>query len=81
MTWTLDMQALINVSLGALVTIMVWLAGELYSAVKELKQDLAKLREDLPKTYVLKEDYRRDLYEIKDLLGKIWDKLDGKADK
>ena len=81
MTWTLDVQALINVSLGALVTIMVWLAGELYSAVKELKQDLAKLREDLPKTYVLKEDYRRDLYEIKDLLGKIWDKLDGKADK
>jgi len=81
MTWTLDMQALINVSLGALVTIMVWLAGELYSAVKELKQDLAKLREDLPKTYVLKEDYRRDLYEIKDLLSKIWDKLDGKADK
>jgi hypothetical protein len=81
MTWTLDMQALINVSLGALVTIMVWLAGELYSAVKELKQDLAKLREDLPKTYVLKEDYRRDLYEIKDLLAKIWDKLDGKADK
>ena len=81
MTWTLDMQALINVCLGALVTITVWLAGELYSAVKELKQDLAKLREDLPKTYVLKEDYRRDLYEIKDLLAKIWDKLDGKADK
>ena len=81
MTWTLDMQTLINFSLGAFVTVMGWLASELYTAIKELKADLGKLREDLPKTYVLKEDYRRDLYEIKDLLGKIWDKLDGKADK
>jgi hypothetical protein len=29
----------------------------------------------------MKEDYRRDIYEIKDLLGKIFDRLDGKADK
>ena len=50
-------------------------------AVKELKTDLGKLREDLPRTYVLKEDYRRDIYEIKDMLGKIFDKLDSKVDK
>ena len=42
---------------------------------------MSGLREDLPKTYVLKEDYRRDIYEIKDLLNRIVDKLDGKADK
>jgi len=54
---------------------------EMWSAVKELKSDLGKLREDLPKTYVLKEDYRRDIYEIKDMLSKIFDRLDAKADK
>jgi len=29
----------------------------------------------------MKEDYRRDIYEIKDMLSRIFDKLDGKADK
>ena len=81
MNWVLDVQALVNVVLGALITIIAWLARELWTAVKELKGDLGKLREDLPRTYVLKEDYRRDIYEMKDMLNKIFDKLDGKADK
>jgi hypothetical protein len=77
----IDFQAIVNAILGALVTVIAWLARELWSAVKELKTDLGKLREDLPRTYVLKEDYRRDIYEIKDMLGKIFDRLDSKADK
>jgi hypothetical protein len=81
MSWVLDMQGVINAALGALITVIAWLAHELWSAVKELKADLYKLREDLPRTYVLKEDYRRDIYEMKDMLAKIFDKLDGKQDK
>ena len=77
----IDFQAIVNAILGALVTVIAWLARELWGAVKELKTDLGKLREDLPRTYVLKEDYRRDIYEMKDMLAKIWDKLDNKADK
>jgi len=46
-----------------------------------LKADLAKLREDLPRAYVARDDYRADMREIKDMLGKIFDRLDGKADK
>jgi len=53
----------------------------LWTAVKELKTDLAKLREDLPKTYVDRNDYRIDMHDIKSMLGKIFDKLDGKQDK
>jgi hypothetical protein len=77
----LDVQGFINIAVGAMVTLLAWLARELWTAVKELKSDLGKLREDLPRTYVLKEDYRRDIYEIKEMLGKIFDKLDGKADR
>lgn len=36
---------------------------------------------DLPHSYVAKDDYRRDIYEVKDMLGKIFDKLDMKQDK
>jgi len=79
--WVIDVQGLINILLGSFITLLCWLAMEMWSAVKELKTDLGKLREDLPRTYVLKEDYRRDIYEIKDMLGKIFDRLDAKADK
>jgi hypothetical protein len=77
----MDSQSLINTGLGAVCTVTGWFARELWTAVKELKSDLAKLREDLPRTYVARDDYRADMREIKDMLGKIFDRLDGKADK
>ena len=77
----METQTLIDVALFASSSILGWLARELWSAVKELKADLSKLREDLPKTYVGRDDYREDMRDIKDMLGKIFDKLDAKVDK
>jgi cell fate (sporulation/competence/biofilm development) regulator YmcA (YheA/YmcA/DUF963 family) len=77
----MDTQTLINLTLGAVSTGVGWFARELWSAVKELKSDLAKLREELPKTYVTRDDFREDMREVKDMLGKIFDRLDNKADK
>lgn len=74
-------QTLINVILGAVCSVIGWFARELWTAVKELKADLSKLREQLPTTYVVRDDYREDIREIRDMLGKIFDKLDGKQDK
>jgi malonyl CoA-acyl carrier protein transacylase len=53
----------------------------LWDAEKELRMDLAKLREELPQTYVTKTDYRDDIKELKEMLRHILDKLDGKVDK
>jgi len=77
----MEYQSLINFVVGIAFTVAGWFAREMWSAVKELKSDLSKLREELPKTYVTRDDYRDDLKEIKELLAKIFDKLDGKADK
>ena len=77
----MEAQQLVDLGLGAGFAILGWFARELWSAVKELKVDLSKLRENLPKTYVTKDDYRDDLNEIKTMLGKIFDKLDNKQDK
>ena len=77
----MESQHLINTALGLGFSVLGWFARELWSAVKELKADLSKLREDLPKFYVAKDDYRDDLNEIKNMLGKIFDKLDNKQDK
>lgn len=77
----MDSQYLINVGLGVSSAVFGWLARELWTAVKDLKEDLSKLSVELPKTYVTRDDYRSDLKEIKDMLGKIFDRLEHKADK
>lgn len=77
----MDSQSLFNAGFVVASTIAGWFARELWSAVKELKSDLGKLNADIPKTYVTRDDYRQDLKEIRDLLAKIFDKLDGKVDR
>jgi len=77
----MEPQTIINFVLGIASTAIGWFARELWTAVKDLKSDLAKLREELPKTYVTRDDFREDVRELKDMLAKIFDKLDGKADK
>ena len=77
----MDTQQVLNVGLSVAMAVIGWFARELWSAVKELKADLSKLREDLPKTYIGRDDYRQDMTEIKNMLSKIFDKLDLKQDK
>ena len=77
----MEPQNLIDTILGIGFTVLGWFARELWSAVKDLKSDLSKLKEDLPKTYIARDDYRQDMSEIKSMLSKIFDKLDNKQDK
>jgi cell fate (sporulation/competence/biofilm development) regulator YmcA (YheA/YmcA/DUF963 family) len=70
-------QQLINIMFGAALAVAGWFARELWSAVQELKSDLSKL----PLFYVARQDYRDDMREVKDLLSKIFDRLDNKQDK
>jgi hypothetical protein len=77
----MEFQQALNIVLGTSMTVVGWFARELWTAVKELKADLSKLREALPKTYISREDYRSDLTEIKLMLRRIEDKLEKKEDK
>jgi len=76
-----DYQNLINLGLGAVLTVAGWLMRELWGAVKELQRDLSKLEASLPKEYVLKDDLDKRMQHIEDMFQRIYDKLDGKADK
>ena len=77
----MDSQDLINFAFVAAASVLGWFAREMWAAVKELKSDLAKLREELPRTYVVRDDYKDDIREIKEMLTKLFDRIDGKADK
>ena len=76
-----EFQNLINLGLGAIITVAGWLMRELWGAVKELQRDLNKLEAALPKEYVLKEDLDKRMDHIESMFQRIYDKLDGKADK
>jgi len=77
----MNSQDLINLAFGASASVLGWVAREMWAAVKELKADLAKLREELPRNYVARDDYKSDIREIKEMLTKLFDRLDNKADK
>lgn len=77
----MDYQTLINVGAGGALAIAGWFARQMWQAVSDLRTDLARLREELPKTYTTKDDFKDSMDELKRLLINIDAKLDRKADK
>lgn len=77
----MDYQTLINISGGAALGVIGWFARQLWDASVSLRGDLAKLREELPKTYLTKDDFKDAVRELKELLTSIDTKLDRKVDK
>ena len=77
----MEFQEIANAVIGVSMSILGWFARELWSASKELKNDVSSLREHLPRTYVARDDYRSDIKEIKDLLIGIVERLGEKANR
>ena len=76
-----EYQSLINIATGVGLGVFGWFARQLWDAVSELKADLAKLREELAKDYVPKDDFKSFAAELRELFREISHKLDNKADK
>ena len=74
-------QDLFNTLIPIVCAVLGWFCRELWTAVQELKQDLANLREQLPSHYVTKDDFNDRWYEVLKSLHRIEDKLDSKVDK
>lgn len=73
----MEVQQLFN----AIVSIAGFLA---VYVINTLTRQITKLEDkinDMPHSYVTKDDYRADIAEIKDILKQIFNKLDNKQDK
>ena len=73
----MDPQFLINVGFTVAGFFGGWILNSITKSVVRLEDKIA----DLPMLYVQKDDYRRDIDEVKVMLRQISDKLDNKADK
>lgn len=77
----MDTQNLINLVLGIVMSVTGWLARELWAAVQALKEDLHKLREEIAKDYMPKNEFISFKGELFTMLRRIEDKLERKEDK
>ena len=77
----MDWQNIINIGIGAVLSIMGWFARQLWDSVQKLKSDIQRIEIDLPTSYVKKSDMQTQFNKIEAMLEKIFDKLDAKVDK
>jgi hypothetical protein len=73
----MEVQHLFNIALGLAAFFGGWVLNNITRTLERLDTDIRAM----PSTYVSKDDYRRDIDDIKEMLGKIFDKLDAKVDK
>ena len=73
----MDYQVFFNAALGLAAFLGGWTLNSITKAIERLDTDVR----NMPHNYLSKDDYRSDLKDVKDMLGKIFDKLDTKVDK
>lgn len=73
----MDNQQLFNLVVSVAGFLAIYVINQLTRQIQRLEDKV----NELPHTYVAKDDYRSDISEIKSILKQIFDKLDGKADK
>jgi cell fate (sporulation/competence/biofilm development) regulator YmcA (YheA/YmcA/DUF963 family) len=73
----LEPQFLINLLFAAAGAAFGWILNSISRSIVRIEDRIA----EMPMIYVNREDYRSDIHEIKGMLGKIFDRLENKADK
>lgn len=73
----MDAQTLINIALAVAGFFGGWTINSISRSIIRIEDRIA----ELPLIYVTRDDYRRDIDEMKSMLNRIFDKLDDKVDK
>ena len=73
----MDYQVLFNLAVGVAAFFGGWMLNSITRAIERLDKDVREFQ----KEYVTRDDYHRDIDEIKDICKQIFQKLDNKADK
>lgn len=73
----MDNQQLFNLVVSVAGFLAIYVINQLTRTIQRLEDKV----NELPHTYVAKDDYRSDIAEVKQILKQIFDKLDNKQDK
>ena len=73
----MELQQIFNIILGVAAFMGGWILNSITKAIERLDADVR----EMPRMYITKDDYHRDIDEVKDICRQIFDKLEAKADK
>ena len=73
----MDSQILFNIAIALAGFFGGWVLNNISKSIEKLDVDVRAM----PHVYVTREDYKDDMKDVKEMLGKIFDKLDLKVDK
>ena len=73
----MEIQILFNIVVGVAAFFGGWSLNQITRSIERLDKDVR----NMPLTYVTQTTYQRDIDDIKNMLSKIFDKLENKADK
>lgn len=73
----MENQQIFNIVVGLAGFFGGWILNNISRSIDRLDKDIR----EMPKEYVTKTDYHRDIGEIKQICKDIFDKIDNKADK
>jgi hypothetical protein len=73
----MDSQVLFNIAVAIAGFFGGWVLNNIHRSIDRLDTDVRAM----PHMYVSREDYKDDMHDIKEMLAKIFDKLDNKQDK
>jgi len=77
----MDWQIVFNIVGGAVLSVIGWFARVLWDSVQELRKDLKQIEIHLPTHYVKKDELSIRFDRIEQLLDKLYEKLEQKADR
>jgi hypothetical protein len=77
----MENQPLFNLIITASGAIGGWMLKVIWDAIRDLKQDISNLNKEMHQDFVRRDDFSDAVKRIEYMCERIFDKLDGKADK
>jgi hypothetical protein len=77
----MDWQMIFNIVGGACLSAIGWFARVLWDSVQELQKDLKQIEIHLPTHYVKKDEITIRFDRIEQLLDRLYEKMEQKADR
>jgi hypothetical protein len=77
----MDWQVIFNVVGAAILSVIGWFARVLWDSVQELRKDIKQIEIHLPSNYVQKNELSVRFDRIEQLLDRLYEKIEQKADR
>lgn len=77
----MDLQSIFNFAGGIITGFFGWVIKEMYALIKTQERELSQFKQDVPKEYVAKNDFKDTMREVREMFSHIMNKLDDKQDK